>query len=153
MDHKLSNALATLSAKTKSVEDRIIQAKAENREKLDADLAAVKADAEARKNEFIAKADAAKSSVETKISDAKNSFQEKIAQLNAQAKAKKAEIEDKIANAEHNRDVRFAESDYEDAIYYAQNCIDWAIIALADVEEATLEAFKAKINLENLRNA
>jgi hypothetical protein len=153
MSQKLSESLAELSVKSKNVEDRIAKAKLETKEKLDAEIAEVRLNAEAAKNDFIAKVDATKSSIDSQMKEAKNSFQEKVAQLKSQAKAKALEIENNLANAEHNMDIRFAEADYADAVYYAQNCIEWAIIALSDVEEATLEAFSAKANLENLKNA
>jgi hypothetical protein len=41
--------------------------------------------------------------------------------------------------------------DYNDAVDNAQNCIDWAIIALADVDEAALEVLEAKAKLDGLK--
>jgi len=153
MSHNLSDALATLSAKTKSVEDNIAKAKTESKEKLDAKIAEAKAYAEKKKSEFVAKANAAKVDVDEKVSSAKNSFKEKIAQLKAQASAKKAEIEAKIAAKKQQINVKDAEWDYNDAVDYAQNCIDWAVIALADVEEATLEVIDAKAKYDSLKTA
>ena len=153
MGHNLSDALATLSAKTKSVEDNIAKAKTASKEKLDAQIAEAKAYAEKKKSEFTAKADAAKADVHGKVSSAKNSFKEKIAQLKAQANAEKAKIKAKVAAKKQEINVKDAEGDYNDAVDYAQNCIDWAVIALADVEEATLEALEAKVNLDSLKTA
>ena len=151
MGHNLSDALATLSAKTKSVEDKISQAKTASKEKLEAQIAEAKSYAEKKKDEFISKADAAKADVHGKVSSAKSSFKEKIAQLKAQAGARKAKIETKIAAKKQAINLKDAEWDYEDAVDYAQNCIDWAVIAMADVEEAALEALDAKVKYDSLK--
>lgn len=153
MSHKLSDGLATLSLKAKSVEDKIAEAKANNKEKLDANLAEAKAYAEQKKSEFISKADAAKATVEGKVSTAKSSFKEKIAHLKAAASAKKTAIEAKIASNKHAIKLNDAEWDYEDAVEYAENCVDWALIALADVEEAALEVLDAKLKVDSLQTA
>ena len=76
MSHILSEALATLSSKTKSVEDRIEHANAENKEKLEAIIA--EANADTKKNEFKAKEDATKADVNVKISSAKKFIYEKL---------------------------------------------------------------------------
>jgi hypothetical protein len=151
MGHKLSDGLATLSAKTKSVEDKIAKAKESNKEKLDTQIAEAKANAEKKKTEFISKADAEKAKIEGKVSSAKSSFKEKVAHLKAAAKAKKEQIEAKIAENKHEIKLTDAEWDYEDAVDYAENCVEWALIALADVEEAALEVLDAKLKYESLK--
>jgi hypothetical protein len=151
MAHKLSDGLATLSLKAKSVEDKIAQAKTESKAKLDARIAEAKSYAEKIKSEFISKADAVKANADAKISSAKNSIQEKVAQLKAQASSTKAEIEAKVATKKQEVTLKNAERDYNDAVDYAQNCIDWATIALADVEEASLEVLEAKAKLDDLK--
>jgi hypothetical protein len=151
MAQKLSEALASLSAKSKSVEDKFAQVKTEGKQKLDAQIAEAKSFAEKKKNEFIAKANSVKTSVEGKLSSAKNSLQGKVDQLKAQADAKKAEVKTKVAAKKQEFDLKKAEMDYNDAVDYAQNCIDWAIIALADVDEAALEVLEAKVKLDGLK--
>ena len=153
MGHNLSDALASLSAKTKSVEDNIAKAKTATKQKLEAQLAEAKAYAEKKKAEFVSKADAVKTEVDGKVSSAKKSFQEKIAQLKAQASARKAKIEAKVTAKKKEIHLKDAQWDYDDAVDYAQNCIDWAAIAIADVEEATLEALDAKVKLDSLKTA
>ncbi|WP_157490506.1 hypothetical protein [Flavobacterium succinicans] len=133
------------------MEESITKANAENKEKLEEKLTEVKAEVVVKKDEFVAKAELAKA--EIKITHAKNSFKEKIAQIEAHAKARKLEIEAKIANAKHHLDLKFAEADYNDAVDYAQNCIDWAEIALGDVQEAILEALTAQNKYEHIKNA
>jgi len=152
MAHKLSEALATLSAKSKSVEDNIAQAKTKNKEKLDAQIAEAKSYAEKKKSEFVSKADATKTNVDGKISTAKNSFKEKIAHLKATGNTKKAAFEAKVAANKHEIKLTDAEWDYEDAVDYAQDCVDWAVIALADVEEAALEVLAAKAKYDSLKS-
>ena len=151
MAQKLSDALATLSAKSKSVEDKIAKAKTANKEKLDAQIAEAKAFTEKKKAEFVSKAEAAKANIGEKTSSAKNSLKEKVAQLKAQASAKKTEMETKVAAKKQEIKLTDAEWDYEDAVDYAQNCIDWAIIALADVEDAALGVLQAKVTLDDLK--
>lgn len=153
MSHKLSDGLATLSSKAKSVEDRIAQAKANNKEKLEAQIAEAKAYAEKKKSEFVSKADATKATVEGKVSTAKSSFKEKLAHLKAAASAKKTAFEAKVAARKHDIKLTDAEWDYEDAVEYAQDCVDWALIALADVEEAALEVLDAKLKVDSLQTA
>jgi vacuolar-type H+-ATPase subunit I/STV1 len=152
MAHTLSDALASLSAKSKSVEDKVARAGAEGKAKLDAQLAEARSYAETKKSEFTSKATAARTDADRKLSTAKNAFQEKIAQLKAQATAKKADIEAKVAARKQQVNLKDAEWDYNDAVDYAQNCIDWAIIALADVEEASLEALAAAARYDSLKS-
>ncbi len=151
MSHKLSDRLAALSSKAKSVEDKIARAKTNNKEKLESELAEAKSYAEKKKNEFISKADAVKATVDGKVSTAKNSFKEKIAHLKAAASAKKAAFDAKVAAKKHDIKLTDAEWDYEDAVNYAQDCVDWALIALADVEEAALEVLDAKLKVDSLQ--
>jgi hypothetical protein len=152
MAKKLSDALASLSVKSKSVEDKVARANAEGKAKVEAQLAEAKAYAEKKRSEFTAKASAAKSDVDGKLSTAKNAFQEKIAQLKAQAAARKADVEAKVAARKQKINLKDAEWDYNDAVDYAQNCIDWAVVALADVEEAALEALAAEARYESLKS-
>jgi hypothetical protein len=151
MSYKLSDGLATLSARSKSVEDHLARAQADGKNKIDAHLAEAKSSAEKVKSEFVAKASAAKADVEGKASTAKSAFAGKIAQLKAEATAKKAAMSAKAAARKQANNVKDAEWTYNDAVDYANDCIDWAVIALADVEEASLEALDAKVKLDSLK--
>jgi hypothetical protein len=153
MSHKLSEALASLSVKSKNVEDKFAQAKTEGKEKLDAEIAEAKSYAENLKNEFISKANTAKAGIDEKVSSAKNSIQEKVDQILAQANAKKDEVIAKVAAKKQEFTLKEAEWEYNNAVDYAQNCIDWAVIALADVQEATLEVLVTKAKLDDLKKA
>lgn len=147
MPQKSSEALATLSAKTKSMEESVTKTNAENKEK----LTEVKKELALKKQEFASNAEVAKT--ELIIMDARNSFKEKIAQIEAHAKARKVAIEAKITNVKDLFEQKFSEADYNEAIDYTQNCIDWAEIALADVQQEILEALTAQNKYENLKNA
>ena len=151
MSHKLSDALATLSAKSKSVEDKLARAQADGKAKISAHIAEAKSSAEKAKNDFVAKASAAKTDVDGKVSTAKGAFEGKIAQLKADAAARKAALGAKVAATKQAINVKDAEWNYNDAVDYANNCIDWALVALADVEEASLEALDAKLKLDSLK--
>ena len=153
MSYKLSESLAALSAKSKSVEDKIALAKTQGKEKIDAQIAEAKSYAEKKKSEFVSKASAVKTDVDGKMATAKNSFQEKIAQLKAQATAKKNEFQSKVAAKKQAINLKDAEWEYNDAVDYSQNCIEWALIALADVEEASLEVLDTKIKYDSLNPA
>jgi hypothetical protein len=152
MSYKLSDGLATLSAKSKSVEDSIAQAKTESKEKLDAQIAEAKSYVEKIKNEFISKASAAKDTVDGKISSAKTSLQEKVDQLKVQATSKAADIKEKVAVKKQEINLKEAEWRYQNAVDNVQNCIDWAVIALAEVEESALEVLDAKANLDSVKS-
>ena len=151
MSFKLSEALATLSAKSKGVEDRLARAQAEGKAKIDAHLAAARASAEKAKGEFISKAGAAKADVDGKASKAKSAFQGKVAQLKADVAAKKADVAAKVAAGKQAISLKDAEWKYNDALDYAANCVDWANIALDDVEEAALEVLDARLKLESAK--
>jgi hypothetical protein len=151
MSYKLSDGLATLSAKSKSVEDHLARAQADGKNKIDAHLAAAKSSAEKAKSEFVSKAGAAKADVAGKVSTAKSAFEGKLAQLKADVAARKADIGAKVAARKQAINVKDAEWKYDDAMDYAANCIDWAVIALADVEEAALEALDAKLSLDSVK--
>jgi hypothetical protein len=151
MSFKLSEGLATLSAKSKDVEDKVARAQADGKAKIDAHLAEAKSSAEKLKGDFISKAGAAKADVDGKASAAKSAFQGKVAQLKADVEAKKSEIAAKVAARKQAINVKDAEWNYNDAMDYAANCIDWAVIALADVEEAALEVLDAGVRLESVK--
>ena len=151
MAYELSDGLASLSAKAKSVEDKLARAQADGKAKIDAHLAEAKASADKAKGEFISKASAAKADVDGKAATAKSAFQGKVAQLKADVAAKKAEMAAKAAARRQAINVKDAQWNYEDAVDYAANCIDWANVALADVEEAALEALDARLRLESVK--
>jgi phage-related minor tail protein len=152
MDNKnFKNALTALSAKTKSVEDKIATARAEAKEKLDTTIAESKAEAAAKREKFIAKAESLKASADYKSIALKASIGQKIAHLKAEAEAKKEAVKNKVEEKKHDFDVHRAEKAYHDACTYGDHTIEYAIVALAEVETAVLEAFAAKLKLDDLK--
>jgi len=145
MSNKLSDALATLSAKTKIVEDKIAQANAESKEKVEAKIDEAKINFDAQKAEFFTKTEALKNFSLKELLNAK------IAQVKASVAMKNANIEHKIKETETNFDVKIAEAAYVDACHYAESCVAFTFVALADVEAAMLEAVKAKLKLDALQ--
>jgi hypothetical protein len=150
---KLSESLSVLSVKAKNVEDKIANAETETKESLTEMIAQSKASLELKKEDFIAKVDSVKADAQSKNTAFKEKIHAKIEFLKADAKAKKAAMEQKVDEKKHEIKLAIAEQNYYDAEEYAEDCIDWAIIALANVEEATLEAFKMKLEYEGLKNA
>jgi hypothetical protein len=151
MENKVSDTLLSLSAKAKSVEDKISTARTEAKEKLDARIAKSKTELEKKKKDFISKAETVMTNAETKNSSLKESINQKIKHLKAEAKAKKEAVKTTTREKKHEFDVHRAEADYNEAVAYAENCIEWAIVDLGNVETATLEAFAAKLRLDDLK--
>lgn len=152
MANKLTDALAALSGKTKSVEDQIAAARTEAREKLDARITASKAALAAKKENFISKAANAKADAAVKTSSFQQAIAQKVEHLKAEAAAGKEAFEEKAEGKKQAFDVHVSETKYHDAVSYADNCVELAMIALAEVETATLEAFASKLHLEDLKN-
>ena len=67
MAKKLTDALAALSVKTKSVENKIATARAEAKEKLEVRIAESKSELAAKKEAFIANAESVKANAELNL--------------------------------------------------------------------------------------
>lgn len=153
MANKLTEALAALSGKTKSVENKIAAARAEAREKLDARITESKAELAAKKENFISKAAAAKAEAAENSSSLKDAINQKVEHLKAEAAAKKEAVKNTVEGKKQQLDVAASAIHCQEAFAYADNCVEWAMIALAEVETATLEAFAANQQLEDLKKA
>lgn len=151
MANKLTDALAALSGKTKMVENNIAAAHVEAREKLDASIAASKAELAAKKENFISKATTAKADAAEKAISFRDEINQKVEQLKAEVAAKKEALQNKVEEKKQDFNVHVSEKNYHDAFTYADNCVDLAMISLAEVETATLEAFAAKMKLDDLK--
>lgn len=150
MKTKVTDTLASLSAKAKSVEAKIAAARTEAKEKLDARIEEAKTNLAKNKEDYISKAEVLKAKAEAKNSAITEPIKQKIELLKAEAKAKKEALKTRIEEKKYESTVHNAEADYIDAVAYAENCIEWAIVALGDAETATLEAFAAKLRLDAL---
>ncbi|MGA3015421.1 MAG: hypothetical protein ABSD71_15460, partial [Bacteroidales bacterium] len=84
-----------------------------------------------------------------------NSFQttlrQKAEHLKAEALVKREHIHDKLEQKKHERNIASAERYYNTSVDIAESSIEWALIALAEVETSILEAYAAKLNVENLK--
>lgn len=151
MSTKLSESLASLSQKTKSVEDKVSAASTEAKEKLDARIAESKAEAEKSKANFISNVESAKASADAQGRSIRETISQKVEQLKAAPKAQADRIKNAIEEKKHAFDVTVAEANYLDAAAYAENSVQWAMVALAEVETAALEAFEAKLKWDELK--
>jgi hypothetical protein len=124
MAEKLSESLTKLAAKTKSIEDRVRKAHEESKEKLDKKIEESKADLQIKKDSFI---------------------------TNADFVLKKFTPGKKLEEKKHEWDLASAVRHYNESVDYAKSCIEWAMIALAEVEISTLEAFASRLEVENLK--
>jgi len=151
MANRLTDALAALSVKTKSVETKIGEARIEAKEKLDARIAESKAELAAKKEKFIANAETAKANAAEKTSSFRDEIKQKVEHLKAEAAAKKEAVKNKVEEKKQEFNIHVSEKRYNDAFAYAEDCVELASIALAEVETATLEAFAAKLKLDELK--
>jgi gamma-glutamylcysteine synthetase len=90
--------------------------------------------------------------VENQISAARSEAKEKldarIAESKATLAAKKENFLSKAERIKATVAEKKQEKNYQEACAYADDCVDLAIIALGEVETATLEAFAQKLKLE-----
>ena len=153
MAERLSESLAKLADKTKSLEDKILKARNDSEEKLSKRIEDSKAELQLKKDNFISKADHVKAQAESEMNSFETSVRQKVEHLKAEAQEKKTHIHDKFEQKKHERNIASAERDYNTAVDMAESSIEWALIALAEVETAILEAYEAKLYVENLKEA
>jgi murein L,D-transpeptidase YafK len=151
MTTKLSDALTSLAAKSKSVEDKIAMARQETKEKIDKRIKESKAELQAEKDQFVNHAEAVNAKVKDDLYSFKEAIDHKIDHIKAEAADIKDRVKEKIDKTKHEWDVASAERYYNDSLDYAAACIEWANVALNEVETATLECFAAKLELEDVR--
>lgn len=151
MANKLTDALAALSEKTKSVENKIAAARVEAAEKLEARIAESKAELAAKKEKFISTAANVKANAAGNAGPFKDEINQKVEHLKAEVSAKKETVKHMVEEKKQEFDVVQSEKKYHDALTNADNSVDFAMIALGEVETATLEAFAAKSKLEDLQ--
>ena len=152
MANKLTDALAALSVKTKSVETKIEAARAEAQEKLHARIEESKAELAAKKEHFISKAETTLANGSEKSSSFREGISQKVEHLKAEVAAKKEAVKNKVEEKKQEFDVVISERKYNDALANADSSVELAMIALAEVETATLETFAAKLKLDNQKN-
>ena len=151
MAERLSESLAKLAEKTKSLEDKILKARKDSEEKLAKRIEESKAELQIKKDSFITHAESVKAKGEGEL-DSFNSFlHQKAEHFKSEAKKKKLTLDKKLEEKKLERDLVSAERHYNNSVDYAKSCIEWAMIALAEVEISTLEAFALRLQVENLK--
>lgn len=153
MAERLSESLANLAAKTKILEEKILNARKDSEEKLASKIEESKAELQLIKDNFISSADKGKLKTENEMNSFQTSITQKVEHLKAEAQEKKEHIHNKLEQKKHERNIASAERHYNNSLDMAVSSIEWAIIALAEVETAILEAYAAKLSVESLKNA
>lgn len=153
MAEKLSESLTKLAAKTKSIEDKIRNAREESEEKLDKKIEESKAELQIKKNNLITHADSVNAKGEGELDPINNFIHQKAEHFKSEAKKKTHTLNKKLVEKKQERDLVSAERHYNNSVDYAKSCIEWAMIALAEVEISTLEAFAARLQSEDLKKS
>lgn len=151
MKKTLSDLLSALALKTKSVEDKIAKARNESGDKLDKRIAESKAELQHKKDEFIDYVKAIDTETKAGWDSFKSSVNRKVEHLKSEAQEKTETLQNKVDEKKHELSVKTAEQQYNNAVDYAAACIEWAAVALSEVESATLESFAAKQKLSDLK--
>lgn len=151
MAEKLSESLTKLAAKTKSIEDKIRKAREESKEKLDKKIEESKAELQIKKDNFITHADSLNAKGESELDSLNNFLHEKAEHFKSETKDKTHTLDKKLEENKQEPDLVSAERHYNNSVDYAKSTIEWAMIALAEVEISTLEAFSLRLQVENLK--
>ena len=153
MAERLSESLAKLAEKTKSLEDKTLKARTESKEKLTKRIEESKAELQLKKDNFISHADQMQAKAESELNSFQTSIHKKVEHLKAEAQVKREHIHEKFEQQKHERNIASAERHYNTSLDIAESSIEWALIALAEVETSILEAYAAKLYLENLKES
>jgi len=76
---------------------------------------------------------------------------QKVEHLKAETQVKREHIHGKIERQKHERKIASAEQHYNTSLDIVEYSIEWALIALAEVETSILEAYEAKLYVEDLK--
>jgi hypothetical protein len=153
MAERLSESLAKLAEKTKSLEDNILKARKDTEEKLAKRIEESKAELQLKKDNFISHADKVHAKAESEMKSFQTSIHQKVEHLKAEAQLKREHIHEKLEQKNHERNIASAERHYNTSVDIAESSIEWALIALAEVETAILEVYAAKLKVEDLKAA
>ena len=151
MAERLSESLAKLAEKTKSLEEKILKARTDSKEKLTKNIEESKSDLQLKKDKFISHAERVNAQAGSKLNSFQTSIRQKGEHLKAEAKVKKEQIHEKHEQQKHVRNIASAERYYNSSLEIAEYSIEWALIALAEVEASILEVYEAKLNVESLK--
>jgi hypothetical protein len=151
MEKKLSDLLSALAIKTKAVETKIESAREVSGKLLDKKIEESKAELQQKKNEFISHAEAVNARTQKGWDSFRKDISQKVEHVKAEATEKKETFKKKVDEKKQELNVESAERQYNNAVAYAAFSIEWAAIALSEVESAMLETFKAKQKLNDLK--
>jgi hypothetical protein len=142
MAKRLSEQLADLSVRAKSVEDAFDGAQKEAREKL-----------EARKDQARAAARSAVEKISHEIQTAKTSAAKDFTAVKAKITADLNGLKADVGHAKHKLDVKLAESRAENLEWEAGFAIDYAIASIEQAKFAVLDAIDARLAAEQAKAA
>lgn len=151
MEKKLSDLLSALATKTKAVENKIENAREISGKQLDKKIEDSKAELQQKKNEFISHAKTVNTYAQEGWDLFKKAVNQKVELVKAEALEEKETLHKKVDEKRQELNFKSAELQYNNAVDYAAFCIEWAAIALSEVESATLESFAAKQKLNDLK--
>lgn len=150
MNHKLSESLAELSAKTKTLEDNIAKIAKETKEKVDEKIAASKVELKADRDKFVSKVEEIDQEAKSGWEKFKKSVSKKVDQIKDDIQTEKEILEIKREAKKLEKSIERAEDNYEDSVNNALSAIYWANVAISEAEAACLEAYAAKLELEEI---
>ncbi len=148
---KLCDFLSSLASRTKNVEDTISKARNESGENLEKRIEESKAELQRKKDEFISHAKAINTRMKNGWDFFKDSINQTVEHIGAEATEKKEAVHKLIEEQKHELSIESAERQYNNSADYAALCVEWASVALLEVENATLQSFAAKQKLDTLR--
>lgn len=151
MAERLSESLAKLAEKTKRLEDKTLKARTDSKEKLTKRIEESKQELQLKKDNFISHADQMHAKTESELNSFQTSIRKKVEHLKAEAQVKREYIHEKLEPQKQKRNIASAERHYNTSLDIAECSIEWALIALAEVETSILEAYAAKLYIENLK--
>jgi t-SNARE complex subunit (syntaxin) len=151
MEKKLSDLLSALATKTKAVENKIENAREVTGKLLNQKIEESKTELQKKKNDFVSHAEAVNAKSQKGWDSFKKSIMQKAEHIKAEAKDKNKAFHKIIEENKQELSVEAAQRHYNNAVDYATFCIEWAAIALSEVESATLESFAAKQNFNKLK--
>jgi hypothetical protein len=142
MAEPLSNQLAEMSVRAKSVEDSIAAAEKEARDKV-----------EARREQAHAAATAATEKVNEQVKSFKDTSSRNWNALQAKIAADIDALKAGIAERKHERDVRRTENNAEQLEWEAGFAIDYAVASIEQARLAVLDAIAGRVQAEEIRRA
>lgn len=150
MAERLSESLTRLANNSKILEDKILKARKDSEESLLKRLESSKAELQLKKSNFISRADQVKAQGESEMNSFQISIRHKVSHLKAEAEENRIFFDNKSDQKEDELNIASAEQYYNTSVDIAEFAIELALIALAEVETAIMEAYTAKLHVEKV---